>query len=201
MTGLVAETEIVCTPEPEVDPPPSGLYFVIGLLLFALSLLMFTLWLYPDDYSTRAQALPSPDSSTSILPGTETPQPTPTLTPEVRSVDGAGERSDWEGMCRYVVQPGDTIEEIATRFQVSRDDLFADNELLRRGIFRVRQTLIIRVPCCRLNGDQGVTHVVQRRETLYRIANRYGTSVNRIASVNYLYNPNYIQESQMLCIP
>jgi LysM repeat protein len=48
---------------------------------------------------------------------------------------------------------------------------------------------------------QGGVHVVQRGETLYAIANRYGTTVQAISNANGLRNPSYIYAGQRLTIP
>jgi LysM repeat protein len=44
-------------------------------------------------------------------------------------------------------------------------------------------------------------HTVQPGQTLYSIANHYGTSVWAIACANGLYNPNYVYAGQVLVIP
>lgn len=46
-----------------------------------------------------------------------------------------------------------------------------------------------------------VIHIVQRGETIYSIARRYGTSVEAIASANGIVNPNWIYAGQQLTIP
>lgn len=46
-----------------------------------------------------------------------------------------------------------------------------------------------------------VIHIVQRGETVYSIARRYGTSVEAITSANGLVNPNRIYIGQQLTIP
>lgn len=48
---------------------------------------------------------------------------------------------------------------------------------------------------------QGQVHVVQRGETLYSIAGRYGTTVQAIASANGLRNASLIYAGQRLTIP
>jgi LysM repeat protein len=48
---------------------------------------------------------------------------------------------------------------------------------------------------------QGQTHVVQRGETLWSIAARYGTTPQAIVSANGLANANYIYAGQKLTIP
>jgi lipoprotein-anchoring transpeptidase ErfK/SrfK len=47
----------------------------------------------------------------------------------------------------------------------------------------------------------GAVHVVQRGETLYSIARRYGTTASAIAATNGLRNPNFIWVGQRLRIP
>ncbi|MFC2030169.1 LysM peptidoglycan-binding domain-containing protein [Chloroflexota bacterium] len=47
----------------------------------------------------------------------------------------------------------------------------------------------------------GRIHVVQRGETLSRIAWRYGTTVNALVRANNLWNPNRIYAGQRLWIP
>lgn len=49
--------------------------------------------------------------------------------------------------------------------------------------------------------DGTIVHVVQRGETLYSIANRYGVSMYRIAEANRLTNLNAIYPGQRLIIP
>jgi murein DD-endopeptidase MepM/ murein hydrolase activator NlpD len=50
--------------------------------------------------------------------------------------------------------------------------------------------------------DSGVTiHVVQRGETLYRIALQYGVTVDELASLNGLADPSSIQVGQRLLVP
>lgn len=46
-----------------------------------------------------------------------------------------------------------------------------------------------------------VTHVVQPGETLFRIAMRYGTTVEAIVRANQLINPDFIVPGQRLVIP
>lgn len=46
-----------------------------------------------------------------------------------------------------------------------------------------------------------VTYIVQRGDTLYSIARRYGTTVEAIASANGITNPNLIRVGQKLTIP
>jgi LysM repeat protein len=49
--------------------------------------------------------------------------------------------------------------------------------------------------------DSSTTHVVQRGETLYRIALRYGIGVDALAKANNIVNPSHILAGQTLIIP
>ena len=46
-----------------------------------------------------------------------------------------------------------------------------------------------------------VTHVVQPGENLFRIALKYGTTVEAIAAVNNIINPSFVYAGQKLVIP
>ena len=50
-------------------------------------------------------------------------------------------------------------------------------------------------------GDEGVVHVVQPGENLYRIALRYGTDYHSLAAANGIANPHQIYVGQRLVIP
>ncbi len=58
-------------------------------------------------------------------------------------------------------------------------------------------------PALAQDGGQGSTtiHVVQRGETLFQIAMRYGTTVDAIAQANGIDDPRYITVGQRLLIP
>ena len=49
--------------------------------------------------------------------------------------------------------------------------------------------------------EGGTTHVVQAGENLYRIALRYGTTVQALAAANGIANPNRVYAGQRLVIP
>lgn len=89
---------------------------------------------------------------------------------------------------RYVVRKGDTLSAIAQRNGVQVAQLRAMNTL-RGSLITVGQKL--RVPTGSefiANGDvvavYETTHRVNRGDTLWRIANRYGTSVKQLRQVN-----------------
>lgn len=96
----------------------------------------------------------------------------------------------------HIVQRGETLYSIARRYGVSMWAIANTNGIVNPNIIYVGQRLVI--PTCR---PVGVIHVVQRGETLYSIARRYGVSVWAIARVNNLPNINYIYVGQYLSIP
>jgi LysM repeat protein len=57
------------------------------------------------------------------------------------------------------------------------------------------------VPAAQYGSSQGTIHIVVRGETLLRIALRYGTTVQAIATANNIYNVNRIYAGQRLIIP
>lgn len=185
-----------------------GFMLLAGILIVVVAPFVYRLKQPLSSQSQAAGCPPCPTTTvapSSIQVAEETPS-TPQPTATAASVDQASDAErtalrDGTDFCLYVVQPGDTLQDIGARFQVSQDDLLADNELLRKGIFRIHQMLIVSAPCCRPNGGQGVTHVIQRKETLHSIARRYNTTVERIVWANHIYDPSYIQEGQMLCVP
>lgn len=90
---------------------------------------------------------------------------------------------------RYVVRKGDTLSEIAKRNGVQVAQLRAVNTL-RGNLINVGQKLRIPSPGSQSAGSSNVvaayetTHRVNRGDTLWRIANRYGTSVKQLRQDN-----------------
>jgi LysM repeat protein len=103
--------------------------------------------------------------------------------------------------CMYVVQPGDNIQSVASRFYVSENDLRSLNKQIALNIFVVNQLIKVNNSCCAPIEGNGFIYTVKYKDDLYSIAETYSVSENAIALANNLYNPNYIQTGQMLCIP
>jgi len=88
---------------------------------------------------------------------------------------------------RYVVRKGDTLSEIAARSGVSVSQLRAVNGL-RGNLIRAGQKLQIPGETLAMNVSDAsagaIVHRVNRGDTLWRIANRYGTSVQELRQAN-----------------
>jgi LysM repeat protein len=102
----------------------------------------------------------------------------------------------------HVVQRGETLYSIARRYGTTASALASINGLRNPNLIYVGQRLSISGSG---GGGGGATatggvHVVQRGETLYSIARRYGTTASALASINGLRNPNLIYVGQRLSI-
>jgi LysM repeat protein len=96
----------------------------------------------------------------------------------------------------HVVRPGETLYSIARYYGVDMWAIAYANRIVNPNRIYVGQRLIIPT-----GGTTGTIHIVQRGETLTRIALRYGVSVWAIARTNGIYNLNHIWVGQRLIIP
>ena len=94
----------------------------------------------------------------------------------------------------YTVVAGDTLYSIASNFGVSVVDLIYLNNL-DSTILNVGQ--VLEIPSVVSNY---ATYIVKKGDTLYSIANSYGTTVNKIMSLNNL-NSSLLLIGQELLIP
>ena len=97
------------------------------------------------------------------------------------------ETGDWDSWQPYAAQKGERPEVIAQRFGISVDRLLEHNPIsLKRGKFERAQTIL--VPVDRRGGSEiasgAIQHVVQRGDTLFSIARRYGLSVDQLSMAN-----------------
>jgi len=102
----------------------------------------------------------------------------------------------------YVVQLDDTLSAIANRYETTVQALVQANGIENPDLIHPGQRLVI--PSASPTPEpttQEQVHVVQRGETLYRIAQFYGTTVQALAAANNLANPNLIHWGQKLIIP
>ncbi|MEZ5502336.1 MAG: DUF5715 family protein [Halioglobus sp.] len=109
---------------------------------------------------------------------------------------------------RYVVRKGDTLSDIAARTGVRVSQLRAANGL-RGNLINVGQKL--RIPSQGVasstvstndvvaTNEETITHRVNRGDTLWRIANRYGTSVEQLRQANRQADDS-LQVGQVLTI-
>ncbi len=107
-----------------------------------------------------------------------------------------------EQMVTHVVQPGESLGEIADKYGVSASAIAAANNITNRNVLRVGQELNIPgITPQQAAAARGTTHIVQPGETLYSIAVRYGVTVDEILKVNKIDNPDAISVGEELVIP
>jgi murein DD-endopeptidase MepM/ murein hydrolase activator NlpD len=102
----------------------------------------------------------------------------------------------------YTVQRGDTLGRIARQFGTTIGELTRLNRLADPNRIYVGQVLSLPTGAgCPDAGPRPRVHIVQRGETLSRIAARYGTTVAALAAANRIANPSRIYVGQVLAIP
>ncbi|HJT64002.1 MAG TPA: LysM peptidoglycan-binding domain-containing protein [Candidatus Limnocylindria bacterium] len=115
----------------------------------------------------------------------------------------------------HVVRAGDTLWDIAIRYQTTVAVIASANQLANPSLIRVGQALAIppaasSAPPPATAAAQGtpapalptsVTHVVQRGETLWAISARYGVPIQAIVDANTLASASFIRTGQQLVIP
>ena len=102
----------------------------------------------------------------------------------------------------HVVQPGETLLQIANTYGVSATALAQANGLANRNQLRTGQNLLIPGVTVQQALDlRSSTHVVAAGESLSEIAQQYGVTTQQIIERNKLSNPNAIYVGQNLVIP
>ncbi|MGQ9778615.1 MAG: LysM peptidoglycan-binding domain-containing protein [Bacillota bacterium] len=97
----------------------------------------------------------------------------------------------------YIVEPGETIFLLARRFGTTVAAIMAANDLTS-DVLRVGQRLFIPGP---IIGGPSSVYIVQPGDTLFGIAQRFGTTVSALQLVNELVIPEAISPGQVLRIP
>lgn len=122
---------------------------------------------------------------------------------QVLTIPGAGGTTPPPtSITRHTVRSGETLYAIALKYGVTVQQLAATNKISNPNLIRVGQVLTIPTRS-QTTPPSAVTvkHTVKAGETLYRIAQRYNTTVLAIARANNIANLNLIREGQVLTIP
>jgi LysM repeat protein len=102
----------------------------------------------------------------------------------------------------HVVQPGESLGQIAAEYGVDPVALADANNITNGNLIRVGQRLVIPGVTARQALEaRGERHIVQSGESLSMIAAQYGVSVEAIMAANSLDDPNTIVVGQELLIP
>lgn len=96
----------------------------------------------------------------------------------------------------YVIQPGDTLSGLAQRFGTTVSTLTSLNGISDPDLIYAGQTL--KIP---ESSSSTRTYTIQPGDTLSEIAQRFGTTVSALASLNGISNPDLIYAGQTIRIP
>lgn len=116
--------------------------------------------------------------------------------PTYASAEEQSGKSSGDGASTYTVRSGDTVWDIARKYNMTTGELRRLNNLGSRATIKPGQRLII----APREASEYVVHQVRRGETVSRIAQSYRTSIASILSANGLRDPNSIQVGDELKI-
>ena len=97
----------------------------------------------------------------------------------------------------YVVKSGDSLWSISNRYGVSVNDIKSLNNLTSNNL-SIGQ--VLEIPSSNQNVDNGSSYIVKSGDSLWNIANRLGTTVNELKTLNNLTSNN-LSIGQVLRIP
>ena len=102
----------------------------------------------------------------------------------------------------YIVQPGDSLMDLAWRFGTTVEVIARRNRIVSRTQLYVGLSLSLQEGSNNANGiKNGWIHTVAPDDNLYRIASKYGASIERIVKANGLTRTTVLFPGQRLVIP
>jgi LysM repeat protein len=107
-----------------------------------------------------------------------------------------------------VVQPGDTLWDIALEHGTTVDALAALNGLGDPSFIQIGQRIVLRppsapaaAPTAPVAAPEPLLHVVEPDQTLWSISLAYGTTVPAMVELNQIADPSLLRIGQVLAIP
>jgi murein DD-endopeptidase MepM/ murein hydrolase activator NlpD len=116
-------------------------------------------------------------------------------------IPGGTVEIDPQSTSPYVVQTGDTLLSIASRYETSWRALAQVNGMLSPDVLYAGQVVLVPLVDGSVGGRSGVLHVIDRDETLFRIALRHDVPPWSVVNANDLSNPALIYPGRQLLIP
>jgi LysM repeat protein len=181
------------TPAPEPTPAPQPSPVVHSVVSGD------TLWKISQKYSVSIQSIadankmdpaaPLMVGQKLTIPGTAQPAPTPAPEPAPAPT------------MTHSVQSGDTLWKIAQRYGVTIQAIADANKIDPAVPLMIGQKLIIPGPAPAPVPTPTVTHTVQSGDTLWKIAQQYGVTIQAIADENKLDPAQHLYVGQKLVIP
>lgn len=140
-----------------------------------------------EELPGRSNPWQAPSPSSVLAAATENPATSTLVSDKVR-----------DRIIEYEIQPGDTISSIADKFGISQDTIIWENNLSKKTVLKPGQTL-------RILPVTGISHKVQKGETIYSIAKKLSAEPQAI--VDFPFNTFVNDETfalavgQLLIIP
>lgn len=100
-----------------------------------------------------------------------------------------------ENYIEYIVKSGDTLSEIAEKYNTTYQKIAQDNNIENPNLIYPNQKLKIYT-----NVSQERIYIVKSGDTLSEIAQKFNTTYQKIAKDNNISNPNLIYPNQKLVI-
>lgn len=136
-----------------------------------------------------------------VIPGYQAAQPTVAGGATTSSSTSGSAASD-SAPYSHIVQPGETLSEIAQKYGVDANAIANANSIANRNQLRAGQALIIPgLTQAQARELRQIRHTVKAGETLLSIARQYGVEARTIQTANNLSDPNAIIIGQVLIIP
>ncbi len=104
------------------------------------------------------------------------------------------------GVVAYPVKAGDTLWAIARRYRTSVAAIVQENHIANPDLIYPGETLCITIRDNTPEADSHIFYTVRTGDTLWGIAQRYGTTVAHLAAVNSIANPNLIYPGEIFLI-
>ena len=115
---------------------------------------------------------------------------------QLLKLPGSSEETEIESENIYIVKKGDSLYSISKIYGISVDELKKVNNLTSNNL-SIGQTLII--PSKKESTNE-ITYVVKKGDSLWLIANKYDTTIEKIKTTNNLTS-NLLSIGQVLIIP
>jgi len=129
-------------------------------------------------------------------------QETPPVYEERKKENSVGEAEEKKddgpplGVFEYTVKDGDTVYQIAKKFNTTMYAVIKVNQLANPEL--IYPGMVLKIP---KSPPEAIIYTVKPGETLSKIAERYGTTVESLVSFNFIVNPEVIYSGQQLIVP
>ncbi len=100
-----------------------------------------------------------------------------------------------------IIQPGDTLSEIANNYGISVRKIMDLNKLYNADNLEIGQKIILPTNARRYNSEGKVKHTVLPGENIGKIAKMYRIQKKDILNINNIYDPDILYPGQILILP